>query len=46
VYLPAPSVVAERVFSISAGLDTSIVTPGRTAPDVSFTSPAMLLVWP
>ena len=34
-YCPVPSVTAERVFSISAGLAASTVTPGRTAPDVS-----------
>jgi hypothetical protein len=28
-------------FSISAGLDASTVTPGRTAPDVSLTVPVM-----
>src|SRR5881296_3800013 len=32
-----------RVFSIRAGLDTSTVTPGSTAPDVSFTVPAIAL---
>jgi hypothetical protein len=34
-YCPVPSVTAERVFSISAGLDASTVTPGSTAPDAS-----------
>src|SRR5215475_15046706 len=43
-YRPAPSVVAARVCSMSAGLETSTVTPGSTAPDVSLTSPAMPLV--
>src|SRR5438093_13596388 len=43
-YRPAPSVTADRTFSISAGLETSTVTPGSTAPDVSLTVPAMLLV--
>src|SRR5204863_5963703 len=38
-YWPEPSVTAERVFSISTGLDTSTVTPGSTAPDVSLTTP-------
>ena len=32
---PEPSVTADRVFSMSAGLDTSTVTPGSTAPEVS-----------
>jgi hypothetical protein len=43
-YLPEPSVVAVRTFSINAGLATSTITPGSTAPEVSFTSPAMVLV--
>src|SRR5262245_29695672 len=43
LYWPWPSVVADRVFSISASLATSTVTPGITAPDVSFTTPAMAL---
>src|SRR6185295_13245724 len=30
---------------MSAGLAASTVTPGSTAPDVSFTVPAMALVW-
>src|SRR5204863_5631752 len=38
-YWPEPSVTAERVFSISTGLETSTVTPGSTAPDVSLTTP-------
>src|SRR5262249_52258573 len=33
LYWPVPSVTTERVCSISAGLDASTVTPGRTAPD-------------
>src|SRR5215831_3990016 len=32
-YWPLPLVTAERVFSMSAGLDASTVTPGRTAPE-------------
>src|SRR5215510_7807222 len=36
---PLSSVVTVRVFSMSTGLATSIVTPGRTAPDVSLTVP-------
>jgi hypothetical protein len=38
------SVTPVRTFSIKAGLAASTVTPGSTAPDVSFTTPAMLLV--
>src|SRR5262249_41721581 len=38
-YWPVPSVTVERVFSISAGLAASTVTPGRTAPDGSRTVP-------
>jgi hypothetical protein len=38
-YCPEPSVTAERVFSISAGLDASTVTPGSIPPDVSRTVP-------
>src|SRR5262252_1794579 len=34
-YWPDPSVVAERVFSMSAGLAASTTTPGSTAPDGS-----------
>ena len=40
-YWPAPSVTAVRAFSIRTGLVASTVTPGRTAPDASFTTPAM-----
>ena len=40
-YCPVPSVTAVRTFSISAGLVASTVTPGSTAPDASFTAPAM-----
>src|SRR5215467_4924101 len=40
-YWPEPSDTAERVFSMRAGLATSTVTPGRTAPDVSFTTPVI-----
>src|SRR5438874_13447505 len=38
-YCPVPSVVPERVLSISAGLAASTVTPGSTAPDGSRTVP-------
>src|SRR5688572_21586180 len=41
LYWPAPSVTTDRTFSINAGLAASTVTPGRTAPDVSLTTPAM-----
>ncbi len=40
-YVPEPSVMAERTFSISAGLEASTVTPGSTAPDVSLTTPSI-----
>ena len=40
-YCPASSVTTERTFSISAGLATSTVTPGSTAPDVSRTTPVI-----
>src|SRR5690348_10606612 len=30
---------------MSAGLAASTLTPGMTAPDVSFTTPAMMPVW-
>jgi hypothetical protein len=41
-YCPVPSVTAERVFSINAGLAASTLTPGSTAPDESFTAPAIV----
>src|SRR5262249_45677118 len=41
LYWPSESVTTERTRSMSAGLDASTVTPGITAPDVSFTTPAM-----
>src|SRR5947207_14958930 len=41
-YRPALSVTAVRTFSISAGLAASTLTPGSTAPDASFTEPAIL----
>src|SRR5262245_59446122 len=40
-YWPAPSLTAVRIFSISAGLAASTVTPGSTAPDASLTAPAI-----
>ena len=40
-YWPEPSVTAARTFSMSAGLAASTVTPGSTAPEVSFTTPVM-----
>src|SRR4029079_8233742 len=43
-YAPAPSVTTVRTFSIRAGLAASTVTPGKNAPDVSLTVPAMLPV--
>src|SRR5262249_8499482 len=44
LYWPSESVTTVRVFSMSAGLDASTVTPGSTAPDVSRTTPAIALV--
>src|SRR5687767_14027571 len=44
-YWPEPSVTADRVFSISAGLAISTVTPGSTAPDVSLATPAIVACW-
>ena len=41
VYRPAPSLIAVRAFSISAGLAASTVTPGRTAPELSVATPAI-----
>src|SRR5262249_44129374 len=38
-YCPVLSVTAERVFSMSAELDASTVTPGSTAPEASRTVP-------
>ena len=43
LYSPWPSVTTVRTFSISAGLEASTVTPGRTRPVASRTTPAMLL---
>src|SRR6476469_4949809 len=40
-YCPVPSVITVRVFSMSAGLVASTVTPGRTAADASLTTPAI-----
>ena len=37
--MPPLSDTAVLVFSRSAALDASTVTPGKTAPDVSFTTP-------
>src|SRR5436190_297772 len=41
LYRPSPSETTVRTFSIRAGLAASTVTPGSTAPVVSFTTPAM-----
>src|SRR5262245_1073315 len=38
-YWPVLSVTPVRTFSISAGLDASTVTPGKTPPDSSLTVP-------
>jgi hypothetical protein len=35
--------MTDRVRSISTSLDASTVTPGRTAPDVSFATPVIAL---
>src|SRR5918993_2942735 len=43
-YCPFSSVVAVRTFSIKSGLVASTVTPGRTAPLVSFTMP-VIVAW-
>ena len=43
VYRPAPSEIATRLPSIRAGLEASTVTPGRTPPVLSLTSPVMEL---
>src|SRR5688572_29440340 len=40
-YWPVLSLTAVRTFSISAGLLASTLTPGRIAPEVSLTVPAM-----
>jgi len=41
LYWPSPSVTTVRLFSISAGLDASTVTPGMTPPLASRTTPAI-----
>src|SRR5437867_9675833 len=41
LYSPSESVTTVRTPSMRTGLDASTVTPGNTAPDVSFTTPAM-----
>src|SRR5437764_182350 len=46
LYRPEPSVTTVRTFSMRAGLDASTVTPGRTAPEVSFTVPAIAALAP
>jgi hypothetical protein len=43
-YRPLVSVTTLLVPSMSAGLDTSTVTPGMIAPDASVTVPLMLVV--
>src|SRR5687767_13125960 len=40
-YWPVSSVTTDLTFSMSAGLAASTVTPGRTAPDASLTTPAI-----
>jgi hypothetical protein len=41
LYWPSPSVTTVRLFSISAGLAASTVTPGMTPPLASRTTPAI-----
>src|SRR6187402_1442015 len=41
--MPLPSVIADFTFSIRASLAASTVTPGSTAPEVSFTTPVIAL---
>src|SRR5262249_51609215 len=41
LYWPSPSVTTVRTFSMRAGLAASTVTPGKTAPVASRTTPAM-----
>src|SRR4029450_3118997 len=41
-YCPVPSLTTVRVFSMSAGLDASTLTPGSTAFDASRTTPAIV----
>ena len=41
LYSPRSSETAVLTFSISTSLDASTVTPGMTAPDESFTTPAI-----
>src|SRR5688572_17816066 len=41
-YRPALSVTVERTFSINSGLAASTDAPGSTAPDESFTRPAIV----
>src|SRR6266852_6169824 len=45
-YCPAPSLAADRTFSINAGLAASTVTPGITAPVASLTVPAIVCACP
>src|SRR5262245_58005113 len=40
-YRPSPSVVAVRVFSISASLEATTATAGTGVPDGSLTEPAI-----
>src|SRR4029450_9796055 len=40
-YWPVSSLTTERVRSIRTGLAASTVTPGRTAPEVSRTTPVI-----
>src|SRR5689334_22942468 len=40
-YWPVSLLTTERTFSINAGLAASTVTPGRTPPETSLTTPVM-----
>src|SRR3954454_11484464 len=42
-YRPLPSVIAVLAFSINTGLVASTTTPGSTAPELSFTTPASVV---
>ena len=43
-YWPVASVTTDRTCSISAGLAASTITPGSSAPDVSFVVP-VIVAW-
>src|SRR5947207_13114796 len=43
LYRPSLSLTTLRTLSMSAGLEAATVTPGRTAPELSLTTPAIPL---